>query len=155
MGVLARLRVLSCIPKGERMCMHSPERVPLLSLFCLSQQAHKPAFHCSCLGRNGVPRRSQLAERFPEVASLCGADKLKSFWESHPSAEPMSRMAFWSRFPSAEPMSRMTFRNRFLPFGSLPLRLLLGYLRCEGSLCHAVLTYEGITLHGTYSVTER
>lgn len=62
---------------------------------------------------------------------------------------------FWELFPSAEPMSRMTFRNRFLPFGSLPLRLLLGYLRCEGSLCHAVLTYEGITLHGTYSVTER
>lgn len=62
---------------------------------------------------------------------------------------------FWELFPSAEPMSRMAFRNCLLPFESLPLRLLLGYLRCEGSLCHAVLTYEGITLHGTYSVTER
>ena len=122
------------------MCMHSPERVPLLSLFCLSQQAHKPAFHCSCLGRNGVPRRSQLAERFPEVAPLCGADEPNGFLES---------------FPSAELMRWMAFGSRFLPFGSLPLRLLLGYLRCEGSLCHAVLTYEGITLHGTYSVTER
>ncbi len=87
-------------------------------------------FHVGASWQNG----------FQKSLPLCGADKLKSFWESHPSAEPMSRMAF---------------RNRFLPFGSLPLRLLLGYLRCEGSLCHAVLTYEGITLHGTYSVTER
>lgn len=67
----------------------------------------------------------------------------------------MSRMAFWSRFPQRGQQAEWLSETAFLPFRSLPLRLLLGYLRCEGCLCHAVLTYEGITLHGAYSVTER